>query len=81
MYNICPGGRCFDAVSVYCDMISESGVGVTVIGHDSESSIKVFTYLVLYESIYCFKMLATMATRHKHYNFGSKVFKPFVFYL
>ena len=33
-----PNGR----VSVYCDMASKNGTGVTVIGHDSENRTKVW---------------------------------------
>ena len=32
---------CCKPVQVYCDMSDKNGVGVTEIGHDSESSIKV----------------------------------------
>ena len=32
-------------VQIYCDMSGKNGVGVTEIGHDSESSIQVLSYL------------------------------------
>ena len=41
-YNITPKG--YSPVQVYCDMTSKNGIGVTVIGHDSESETLVKGY-------------------------------------
>ena len=41
-YNITPKG--YSPVQVYCDMTSKNGIGVTVIGHDSESEALVKGY-------------------------------------
>ena len=43
-YNIKPQGIGFPSFEVYCDMTSKNGVGVTVIGHDSEAALKVDGY-------------------------------------
>ena len=40
-YDINLDNRTSNTVAVYCDMTSENGVGVTVIGHDSESRTEV----------------------------------------
>ena len=43
-YDINPQGIGFSSFEVYCDMTSKNGVGVTVIGHDSEAAMKVDGY-------------------------------------
>ena len=43
-HSINPQGLSFPSVQVYCDMTSKNGVGVTVIGHDSESRTLVKGY-------------------------------------
>ena len=43
-YNIKPQGIGFPSFEMYCDMTSKNGVGVTVIGHDSEAAMKVVGY-------------------------------------
>ena len=43
-YNIKPQGIGFSSFEVYCDMTSKNGVGVTVIGHDSEAAMEVDGY-------------------------------------
>ena len=40
-YDINPDNRTTNTVTVYCDMTSKNGTGVTVIGHDSESRTEV----------------------------------------
>ena len=40
-YNINPDNRTSNTVVVYCDMTSKNGIGVTVIGHDTESRTEV----------------------------------------
>ena len=40
-YDINPDNRTTNTVAVYCDMTSENGTGVTVIGHNSESRTEV----------------------------------------
>ena len=43
-YNIKPQGIGFPSFEMYCDMTSKNGVGVTVIGHDTEAAMKVVGY-------------------------------------
>ena len=43
-YDINPQGIGFSSFEVYCDMTSKNGVGVTVIGHDSEAAMRVDGY-------------------------------------
>ena len=43
-YNIKLQGIGFSSFEVYCDMTSKNGVGVTVIGHDTEAAMKVVGY-------------------------------------
>ena len=40
-YQINPNRTSVSLVTVQCDMTSKNGVGVTVVGHDSESTVKV----------------------------------------
>ena len=40
-YEINPNRASVSSVTVQCDMTSKNGVGVTVVGHDSESTFKV----------------------------------------
>ena len=40
-YHINPNRTSVSLVTVQCDMTSKNGVGVTVVGHDSESTVKV----------------------------------------
>ena len=40
-YDINPDNRTSNTFAVYCDMTLKNGIGVTVIGHDSESRTEV----------------------------------------
>lgn len=44
IYHINPDGHPFKSVEVQCNMALKNGVGVTMIGHDSEKSIKVIQH-------------------------------------
>ena len=51
MYSIHLKGESNPAAKVHCDMTTKNGVGVTEIGHDSQSRIKVVKLTFIYKGI------------------------------